>query len=926
VTAANPITPAVLAHLPVLEHLKAVGSATAAEIAAATDRVYSTVKRDLPKLVTAGLLVDDGQPAASAIFRLGGDGEAGLAAMARAANPDATGGVPFALTSELKPNPKQPRKKFDEEALERLADTIDEKGILQPLVVRPAGEDGLRVISAGERRWRAACIVNDRRVARDDQNGPVLLPYIERDATPEEQAEEEAYAAYIAVVENGQREPLTTYEEALAYRAMIPALYPSARACGKATGVDGKTVSDRLKALEDLTEPQKAEWRDGKLTWREVRDIFRPPAPAQTDPNQMDLEELTGKPIEDRGAPSAQAAETHPTRSVPTNASIGTPGGLTGAYTSADMDLHLTLIGADMPADFEAAIEVARGVVDDFNTASRNVDIAAGRAARDRFNACLQKLNGGKTLFGVDFGPESVGARVRTAIAAAPGSEPKWGQPGKFLLRVDGMTAAVVIADGFSTQTQFYAVDLDAPFLSCTGYHCAAYAGSNYLPTATGASVATRVAMEMRSLIERSTLPIGDAGRADRAAFIAAEVWIGEALAAGRIIDGDALIAEHFAEEPQAQARAHPAPQGPADRSSSLVAEAPSSAELPREARIALIEATHKLLTQNVISAGRATRIGAYWLDPNCSLLVAADLLRFVNPGGENGWCVMWGDKAYAWMKANAAWAFNERGDLAITDKDLKSVQSAKSDWTSSDYRTAWLNVEPSEPSVPAIDPSPEAEAEAVLADQDMNDDEDAFDALLTQLRKEMGRTHGEPGHWTRVSAPDLAVRAFSELLRGDALAAIAALVGVMEHTGDLGETARLLHAAGKGDNRPEGKEPHAILWYAANAVRDLMLKHYEVFNGLPDADFVYRDLSGALNDVSRAKRQDDDVLLVIRKGDVVEKHPGAATQHRILEAQGAIGGRVLFKAQPMRGGKDFGSPGSLPLSDFANFIRGGGR
>lgn len=804
-TAANPITPAVLAHLTVLEHLNTVDRATSAEIATATGKVPSNVKRDMPKLYAEGLiglhprLPEEEGPDQWFLTRAGGEA---LDAMARAADPGAAGGVPFALTSELKPNPKQPRKKFEQEPLERLADTIDEKGILQPLVVRPVGEDGLRVISAGERRWRAACIVNERRLARGDQSGPVRLPYIERDATPEEQAEEEAYAAYIAVVENGQREPLTTYEEALAYRAMIPALYPSARACGKATGVDGKTVSDRLKALEDLTDAQKAEWRDGKLTWREVRDIFRPPAPAEVDPNQMDLEELTGA----KSAPGAPAAKIQ-------------------------YDEELLLIIAEA---YERYL-VNKGC----------------HPHRARWVKVTDSY------------PSIIGPRLVRQGLGAIHQEPAKGPYGDSCttwLEISAKAVEVMAERGLDR-------DLD----------------------------------KARALVSLKPLPPRTEGR-DRYAT----KWL-------KWPEVDRLT---IAAEETAEAEAKPE-----------TAEAAGAPALGNRERLVFLEATHKMVTQNVLTAGRAARVGAYWLDAACSNLTAAGLIRFVNSGGESGWHVMWGEKAYAWLRAAYPVAFTAQGDLQIPDEILFDARNRLGEYNEPDgYTTPWLNVEPMA-SAPQPAESPEADAEAVLADQDMTDDEDAFDELLTSLREEMGRTHGQPEHWTRQSAADLAAKAYQEILRGDALSAIAALVGVLEHSGDTVETARLLHAAGKkGDYRPEGKEPQAMLWRAANGVRDLMLQHYEVFNGLPDADIVYRDLSGALNDVSRAKRQDDEVLLVIRKGDVVEKHPGAATQHRILEAQGAIGGRILFKAQPMRGGKDFGSPGSLPLSDFTNFIRGGGR
>ena len=58
--------------------------------------------------------------------------------------------------TSIKPNPRQPRRHFAEEALAELAESIGSRGVLQPILVRPAGEEGSYEIVAGERRWRAA--------------------------------------------------------------------------------------------------------------------------------------------------------------------------------------------------------------------------------------------------------------------------------------------------------------------------------------------------------------------------------------------------------------------------------------------------------------------------------------------------------------------------------------------------------------------------------------------------------------------------------------------------------------------------------------------------------------------------------------------------------------------------------------------------
>ncbi len=103
--------------------------------------------------------------------------------------------------SEIEPNKSQPRKRFDEDALQELADSIKQYGIIQPLIVQK--QDKYYEIIAGERRWRAARIA-----------GLKELPVIIKDYTQQEIVE-------IALIENIQREDLNPIEEALAYQRLI---------------------------------------------------------------------------------------------------------------------------------------------------------------------------------------------------------------------------------------------------------------------------------------------------------------------------------------------------------------------------------------------------------------------------------------------------------------------------------------------------------------------------------------------------------------------------------------------------------------------------------------------------------------------------------------------------------------------------------
>lgn len=101
----------------------------------------------------------------------------------------------------ISPRPDQPRQRFEENAINELAESIKQHGILQPILVRPSNE-GYQII-AGERRWRAACI------ARLE-----YIPAIVREMT-------EHQAAEISLVENLQREDLNAVEEARAFMRLI---------------------------------------------------------------------------------------------------------------------------------------------------------------------------------------------------------------------------------------------------------------------------------------------------------------------------------------------------------------------------------------------------------------------------------------------------------------------------------------------------------------------------------------------------------------------------------------------------------------------------------------------------------------------------------------------------------------------------------
>ncbi|TMK62575.1 MAG: ParB/RepB/Spo0J family partition protein [Actinobacteria bacterium] len=142
----------------------------------------------------------------------------------------ATGGLREVPVSVIRPNPYQPRERFDEESLGELADSIREVGLLQPVLVRPA-DDGYELI-AGERRWRAA-----RRAGL--QTIPALVRETDDNSTLEQ-----------ALVENLQREGLNPLEEAGAYQQLIEDFHLTHEQVAGRVGKSRTAISNTLRLLQ----------------------------------------------------------------------------------------------------------------------------------------------------------------------------------------------------------------------------------------------------------------------------------------------------------------------------------------------------------------------------------------------------------------------------------------------------------------------------------------------------------------------------------------------------------------------------------------------------------------------------------------------------------------------------------------------------
>jgi ParB family chromosome partitioning protein len=128
-------------------------------------------------------------------------------------------------------NPQQPRMSIDEDALQELAASIREHGVLQPILVRP-GEDGRYQLIAGERRWRAARIAGMTDL-------PAMIEEIDDDTALE-----------IAIIENLQREDLSPLDEALMYERMTSQHGYSVRRLAQKIGKDKGYIENRLRLAD----------------------------------------------------------------------------------------------------------------------------------------------------------------------------------------------------------------------------------------------------------------------------------------------------------------------------------------------------------------------------------------------------------------------------------------------------------------------------------------------------------------------------------------------------------------------------------------------------------------------------------------------------------------------------------------------------
>lgn len=218
--------------------------------------------------------------------------------------PRGAGGLQEIEMDRIAPNPQQPRQHIDPDALQELASSIRQHGLLQPLVVTRAG-DGYSIV-AGERRWRAA-----------QAAGLATIPAIVKEASPESMLE-------LALVENLQRADLTPLEEAGAYQTLVERGLTQEQVAAR-VGRSRAAVANRLRLL-GLPQAARQLLVDGSLSEGHARALLGCADPAMLDAlarrvaehqlSVRETEELVRRATEGSGSESRGSGRDPSTRNA----------------------------------------------------------------------------------------------------------------------------------------------------------------------------------------------------------------------------------------------------------------------------------------------------------------------------------------------------------------------------------------------------------------------------------------------------------------------------------------------------------------------------------------------------------------------------------------------------------------------------------
>jgi len=169
-------------------------------------------------------------------------------------------GIQMMSVSSLAPNLAQPRRHFDDSSLDELAQSLKQRGLIQPIVVRP-GDAGYFQIVAGERRWRAAQRAQLHEV-------PVIVRHLNDAETFE-----------LAIIENIQRQELNAIEEAFAYQRLVADYGHKQEAIAQLVGKSRSHIANLLRLL-DLPESVRDAVVNGTLTMGHARALIGAADPA----------------------------------------------------------------------------------------------------------------------------------------------------------------------------------------------------------------------------------------------------------------------------------------------------------------------------------------------------------------------------------------------------------------------------------------------------------------------------------------------------------------------------------------------------------------------------------------------------------------------------------------------------------------------
>ena len=216
----------------------------------------------------------------------------------------ARGAVRMIPVSSIAPHPEQPRRHFDEAALDELAASIAQRGVIQPIIVRPHGHDFQ--IVAGERRWRAA------QRARLHE-----VPVVVRDYSDSETLQ-------IALLENIQRQDLNAIEEARAYQRLLDEFGHTQEELARAVHKSRSHVANLLRLL-DLPPEVQAQVFEGKLAMGHARALVGAADPValadQVLSQGLSVRQTEKLASHDKhGAPTTRGGSPRPAQAAPAGA------------------------------------------------------------------------------------------------------------------------------------------------------------------------------------------------------------------------------------------------------------------------------------------------------------------------------------------------------------------------------------------------------------------------------------------------------------------------------------------------------------------------------------------------------------------------------------------------------------------------------